>query len=563
MRRVFVSAASNARKWVQGETLLMRRVLVSAASNARKWVQGKALLERNDFMDKTMTALIIMDGFGINPAHEGNAIYQQGTPHLDALKAKYPYTQLGASGMDVGLPDGQMGNSEVGHLNMGAGRIVYQELTRITKDIQDGEFFKKAPLIHALDTAKETGKAVHLMGLLSDGGVHSHNTHLYALLEMCKQRGVKDVYVHCFMDGRDVPPTSGIEYVKELEAKIKEIGVGKIATVEGRYWAMDRDNLWDRVQKAYDAMVLGEGVTAENAEQAVEQSYAKEETDEFIKPTVIMENGKPVATIGEGDSVIFYNFRPDRARQLTRTFIMPDFDGFKRGKGYFHVNFVSMTQYDETFTGLEVVNPPEELTNTLGEYLAKNGKTQLRIAETQKYAHVTFFFNGGVEKPNEGEDRVLIPSSKVATFDLKPEMSAYEVTEKAIECINEKKYDVMILNFANCDMVGHTGVMKAAEKAVETVDICVDKVVSAILANGGRAFVTADHGNADQMIDPKTGAPFTAHTTNPVPFIAVGPEMIGRKLRTGGRLADIAPTMLESMGMAVPAEMTGKSLLEK
>jgi len=514
-------------------------------------------------MDKTMTALVIMDGFGINPAQEGNAIFQQGTPHLDALMAKYPTVQLGASGMDVGLPDGQMGNSEVGHLNIGAGRIVYQELTRITKDIMDGVFFEKAPLVKAMDTAKANGKAVHLMGLLSDGGVHSHNSHLYALLEMCKQRGVKDVFVHCFLDGRDVPPTSGLGFVKELQDKLEEIGVGKIATVMGRYWAMDRDNLWDRVQKAYDAMVLGEGLTAESGVQAVEQSYAKGEKDydEFVVPTVIMEDGKAVATIGEGDSVIFFNFRPDRARQLTRTFIMPDFDGFPRAKGFFPVNFVSMTQYDETFTGLEVVNPPETMENTLGEYLASLGKTQLRIAETQKYAHVTFFFNGGVEKPNDNEDRELIPSSKVATFDMKPEMSAYEVTEKAVEAINSRKYDVMILNFANCDMVGHTGVMDAAKKAVEAVDVCVDKVVSAILANGGRVFVTADHGNADQMVDPATGEPFTAHTTNPVPFIASGEDMVGRKLREGGRLADIAPTMLESMGLPVPADMTGKSLL--
>lgn len=512
-------------------------------------------------MDKTMTALIIMDGFGINPAHEGNAIYQQGTPHLDALMAQYPHTQLGASGMDVGLPDGQMGNSEVGHLNLGAGRIVYQELTRITKDILDGDFFEKKPLIHAMDAAKESGKAVHLMGLLSDGGVHSHNTHLYALLEMCKQRGVRDVYVHCFLDGRDVPPSSGIDYVKQLQDKLNEIGVGKIATVMGRYWAMDRDNLWDRVQRAYDAMALGKGETAASGVEAVEKSYAKDETDEFVAPTVVLANGKPVATINEGDSVIFFNFRPDRARQLTRTFIQPDFDGFERGKGYFHVNFVSMTQYDETFTGLEVVNPPATLENTLGEYLAKLDKTQLRIAETQKYAHVTFFFNGGVEKPNEGEDRVLIPSSKVATFDMKPEMSAYEIAEKAVELINEKKYDVMILNFANCDMVGHTGIMEAAMKAVQAVDDCVDKVVNAILANGGRVFVTADHGNADQMVDPETGEAFTAHTTNPVPFIAIGADMAGKKLREGGRLADIAPTMLTSMGIEVPGEMTGKSLI--
>ncbi len=515
-------------------------------------------------MDKTMTALLIMDGFGLNPAHDGNAIYQAGTPNLDKLLAKYPNTQIGASGMDVGLPDGQMGNSEVGHTNIGAGRIVYQELTRITKDIRDGELFKKAPLMRAMDEAKNSGKALHLMGLLSDGGVHSHNSHLYALVEMAKQRGLKDVYVHCFLDGRDVPPSSGIEYVKELEQKLDEIGVGKIATVMGRYWAMDRDNLWDRVQKAYDAMVLGDGLTAGSGVEAVEQSYSKGETDEFVKPTVVLTDGKPTTTIGEGDSIVFFNFRPDRARQLTRTFIFPDFDGFTRGKGYFHVNFVSMTQYDETFADkLEVVNPPEELTHTMGEYLGELGMTQLRIAETQKYAHVTFFFNGGVEQPYPGEDRILVPSSKVATFDMKPEMSAYEVAEKAIEAINSRKYDVMILNFANCDMVGHTGVMEAAEKAVKVVDECVGKVVEAILQNGGRAFVTADHGNADQMVDPVTNEPFTAHTTNPVPFIAVAPELIGKSLRQGGRLADIAPTMLDSMGIAVPKEMAGESLIVK
>ena len=511
-----------------------------------------------------MTALIIMDGFGLNPSPEGNAIFQEGTPHIDALMAKYPHTRLGASGMDVGLPDGQMGNSEVGHLNIGAGRIVYQELTRITKDIRDGEFFHKKPLVNAMESAKKTGKAVHLMGLLSDGGVHSHNTHLYALLEMCKQQELSEVYIHCFLDGRDVPPSSGIDFVKALEEKIKEIGVGKIATVMGRYWAMDRDNLWNRVQKAYDAMVLGEGeATAGSAEEAVTQSYQKNETDEFVVPTVIMENGKPTGVIQEGDSVIFFNFRPDRARQITRPFIQPDFDGFPRAKGYFPVHYVTMTQYDETFTGLSVVNPPQTLGNTLGEYLASQGKTQLRIAETQKYAHVTFFFNGGVEKPSEGEERVLIPSSKVATFDLKPDMSANEVTEKAIELIHSHKYDLMILNFANCDMVGHTGIMEAARTAVQTVDVCVDKVVRAILEDGGCAFVTADHGNADQMIDPETKEPFTAHTTFPVPFIAVGADMVGKKLREGGRLADIAPTILESMGLPIPVEMTGATLLEK
>lgn len=510
-----------------------------------------------------MTALIIMDGFGINPTQEGNAIFQAGTPHLDELMRLYPHTQIGASGLNVGLPDGQMGNSEVGHLNIGAGRVVYQELTRITKDIEDGAFFHKKPLVKVMEQAAASGKAVHLMGLVSDGGVHSHNTHLYALLAMCKQKGVQKVYVHAFLDGRDVPPTSGLGYIRELSAKIAEIGAGKIATVMGRYWAMDRDNLWDRVQKAYDAMVLGEGLTAQSAQEAVEQSYALGEkgNDEFVLPTVVLESGKPTGMIGPEDGVIFFNFRPDRARQLTRVFIQPDFIGFTRPKGYFPVHFVSMTQYDETFTGLEIVNPPASMDNTLGEYLAGLGKTQLRIAETQKYAHVTFFFNGGVEKPNEGEDRILVPSSRVATFDMNPEMSAFEVAGKAIEAINAKKYDVMILNFANCDMVGHTGIMEAAEEAVKAVDDCVWAVVRAILRNGGRAFVTADHGNADQMVDPQTGEPFTAHTTNPVPLIAVGPEMVGRSLREGGRLCDIAPTMLASMGLPVPAEMTGKNLL--
>ena len=514
-------------------------------------------------MDKTMTALIIMDGFGINPAHEGNAIFQAGTPHLDELMKTYPHTQIGASGLNVGLPDGQMGNSEVGHLNIGAGRIVYQELTRITKDISDGEFFEKAPLCNVMDQAASQGKAIHLMGLLSDGGVHSHNTHLYALLEMCKQHHVKDVYVHCFLDGRDVPPTSGLGFVKELSVKLQEIGVGKIATIMGRYWAMDRDNLWDRVEKAYNAMVLGEGLSADSGEQAVMNSYALGDkgNDEFVLPTVVMENGKPTGMIRPEDGVIFFNFRPDRARQLTRTFIQPDFTGFVRKNGYFHINFVTMTQYDETFTGIDVVNPPESMNNTLGEYLARLGKTQLRIAETQKYAHVTFFFNGGVEKSNAGEDRLLVPSSKVATFDMSPEMSAFEVASKAIEEINAKKHDVMILNFANCDMVGHTGIMEAAEEAVKAVDDCVWAVVRAILRNGGRAFVTADHGNADQMVDPITSEPFTAHTTNPVPFIAIGAEMVGRTLREGGKLCDIAPTMLQSMGLPIPAEMKGKSLL--
>ena len=508
-----------------------------------------------------ITALIIMDGFGINRETRGNAIKAQGTPNLDRLTARFPHTQLGASGMDVGLPDGQMGNSEVGHLNIGAGRIVYQELTRITKDIQDGEFFQKKPLVDAMDKVKENGGSLHLMGLLSDGGVHSHITHLYALVEMAKMRGLQKVYVHCMLDGRDVPPTSGRMYVQQLEDKLREIGVGEIASIQGRYFGMDRDNIWERVELGYNAITLGEGVEETDPVQAVENSYQNNVTDEFMKPTVIMKDGSPVTTVQPGDSIVFFNFRPDRARQLTRTFIMPDFKGFVRKRGFIPVNFVSMTQYDETFTGLSVVNPPETLTNTLGEYLSKLGKTQLRIAETQKYAHVTFFFNGGVEAPNPNEDRVLIESSKVATFDMKPEMSAPEETAKARELIDSGKYDVMILNFANCDMVGHTGVMEAAEKAVEEVDRDVGILVDEILKLGGRAFVTADHGNADQMIDYKTGEPFTAHTTNPVPFIACDEALVGKALRSGGRLADIAPTMLDAMALPVPAEMTGRSLI--
>ena len=514
-------------------------------------------------MSKQLTALIIMDGFGLNNAKDGNAIFAAGTPELDKLMAKFPTTQLGASGMDVGLPDGQMGNSEVGHLNIGAGRIVYQELTRITKDIRDGVFFEKEPLIWAMDSVKENGGNLHLMGLLSDGGVHSHNTHLYALLEMAKQRGLKKVFVHCLLDGRDVPPSSGIEYVKQLVEKMEEIGVGQIATIQGRFWGMDRDNIWDRVEKGYNAIVLGEGVKETCPVQAVQNSYDNGKTDEFVVPVVIEKDGQPLCTVNENDSVIFFNFRPDRARQLTRTFIMPDFNGFERKKGFIPVQFVSMTQYDETFTGLKVVNPPESMKNTLGEYLASLNLSQAHIAETQKYAHVTFFFNGGVEAPNAGEERFLIDSPKVATFDMKPEMSAPEVTEKALELINSGKYDVMILNYANCDMVGHTGIMDAAVTAVKEVDKDVGILVNAILEKGGRAFVTADHGNADQMVDPDTKEAFTAHTTNPVPFIACDNALIGKKLREGGRLADIAPTMLHSMNIAVPAEMSGKSLIEE
>ena len=511
-------------------------------------------------MSKQLTALIIMDGFGINENPVGNAILAAGTPNLDRLMATYPHTLLSASGPDVGLPPGQMGNSEVGHLNIGAGRVVNQELMQITRDIESGVLFEKQPLMRAMDSARERDQALHLIGLLSDGGVHSHITHLFALLDMAKARGLKKVYVHCLLDGRDVPPTSGAGFVRQLQEKLEAIGLGQIATVQGRYWGMDRDNLWDRVKLGYDAMVLGEGVRAHDPVQAVLDSYEEGVTDEFVKPIVIESAKEPVGKITSGDSLIFFNFRPDRMRQLVRSFIQPDFSGFVRENGFLLLQVVTMTQYDETFTGLEIVNPPMEITGTLGEYLASQGKTQIRIAETQKYAHVTFFFNGGVERSNPGEDRILIPSSKVATFDLKPEMSAPEVTEKAAELIASGKYDVMILNFANCDMVGHTGVMEAAVAAVKEVDRDVGRLVDQIIAQGGRVFVTADHGNADQMIDYQSGDPFTAHTSNPVPFIACGPEYIGRQLREGGRLCDIAPTMLKAMGLPIPREMTGVPL---
>ena len=513
-------------------------------------------------MTKKMTALIILDGFGERAEVEGNAIRQAGTPVIDALKAEYPHTVIGASGMDVGLPDGQMGNSEVGHINIGAGRIVYQELTRITKSIQDGDFFEVPEFVDACRKAKRGGGKLHLMGLLSDGGVHSHITHLFALIDMAKRQGLDNVYVHCIMDGRDTPPSSGIEYVKQLMDYMDKVNFGKIATVSGRFWAMDRDKRWDRVQKAYEAIALGEGDTAACPLCAMKNSYANEKTDEFVVPCVIQEDGKPVATVEPGDSMIFFNFRPDRTREITRAFIEKDFDGFERKGGYKPVTFVGMTRYDDTFVNIETAFKPQTLTNTLGEYLAANGKTQLRIAETEKYAHVTFFFNGGVEAPNADEDRVLIPSPKVTTYDLKPDMSANEVCDKAVELIGSGKYDVMILNFANCDMVGHTGVMAAAQEAVKTVDKCVGKVVEAVLATGGAALITADHGNADMMVDPATGEPFTAHTTNKVPFILVDPSRKDAQLREGGRLADLAPTMLQLLGLAKPAEMTGESLIK-
>ena len=501
---------------------------------------------------KKPLVLMILDGFGIAPV-EGNAIAAANKPNLDKIFAENPHTQIGASGMDVGLPDGQMGNSEVGHTNIGAGRIVYQELTRITKSAQDGDMDKNEALLKAMNNAKNNGKALHFMGLLSDGGVHSHNTHLYALLEMAKRVGVEKVFVHCFMDGRDVPPSSGKDYVKELMDKLEEIGVGKIATVMGRYYAMDRDNRWERVEKAYAAMVYGEGEQAECPLCAMQNSYDKEVTDEFVVPTVV----KGAEPISEGDSVIFYNFRPDRAREITRTLVDPDFTGFERKKGFFPLTYVCMTQYDATMPNVEVAYKPESLVNTFGEYISNKGLTQLRIAETEKYAHVTFFFNGGVEKQYPGEDRILVKSPAVATYDLQPEMSAYEVTDKMVEAVKSGKYDALILNYANCDMVGHTGVFEAAVKAVEAVDTCVGRVVEAVKEMGGCVLLTADHGNADKMVD-EDGTPFTAHTTNPVPFCVINHPC---QLREGGRLADIAPTMLKILGLEQPAEMTGESII--
>ncbi len=495
---------------------------------------------------------MILDGFGIAPV-EGNAIAAANKPNLDKIFAENPHTQIGASGLDVGLPDGQMGNSEVGHTNIGAGRIVYQELTRITKSAQEGDMDKNPALLKAMENAKENGKALHLMGLLSDGGVHSHNTHLYALLEMAKRQGLEKVFVHCFMDGRDVPPSSGKDYVKELMEKLDEIGVGKIATVMGRYYAMDRDNRWERVEKAYAAMVYGEGLEADCPLCAMQNSYDNDVTDEFVVPTVV----KGAEPIEAGDSVIFYNFRPDRAREITRTLVDPDFTGFERKKGFFPLTYVCMTQYDATMPNVEVAFHPQTLVNTFGEVISKAGLTQLRIAETEKYAHVTFFFNGGVETTYPGEDRALIPSPKVATYDLKPEMSAYEVTDELLARLDSGKYDVVILNYANCDMVGHTGVFSAAVAAVEAVDTCAGKVIDKVTSMGGIVLLTADHGNADQMVE-ADGSPFTAHTTNPVPFMVIGREC---KLREGGRLADIAPTMLDLMGLPQPAEMDGKTLL--
>ena len=514
-------------------------------------------------METRPVCLLIMDGYGINKETNGNAIYISGSPNVNGYIKNYPSTTLGASGLDVGLPDGQMGNSEVGHLNIGAGRIVYQELTRITKEINDGDFFKNEDLNYAVDTAMAKGKKIHLYGLLSNGGVHSHITHLYGLLELCKRKGAKDVFVHCFMDGRDVSPTSGAEFIKELSEKMKDLGVGKIASVCGRYYAMDRDNRWERVEKAYDMLTLGEGVQTECPVKAVEESYKNGVTDEFILPIKVTENGKPVGLIEEGDSIIFFNFRPDRAREITRAFSEKEFTGFVRKTGFLNPTYICFTRYDATFTNVRIAFKPQSLKNTLGEYLSKKGYTQLRIAETEKYAHVTFFFNGGVEAPNENEQRDLIPSPKVATYDLQPEMSAYEVTDKVLEEIASDKFDVIILNFANCDMVGHTGVLEAAVKAVTTVDTCMKKIIDAVLEKGGSCLITADHGNADKMIA-DDGEPFTAHTTNPVPLVLVSENEKFRNVKLhSGILADIAPTLLTVMGEEIPAEMTGKCLIEK
>ena len=513
-------------------------------------------------MTKPITALIILDGFGCSKDQDFNAIKADGAANISRLWNEYPHTQIAASGMDVGLPTGQMGNSEVGHLNIGAGRIVYQELTRITKAIVDGDFFDNEAFFGAMENCKKHDSALHLMGLLSDGGVHSHNTHLYALVELAKKSGLTKVFVHCFMDGRDVPPSSGKGFVEELDQKLTEIGVGKIATVMGRYYAMDRDNRFERVEKAYAALVNGEGQTASSGEEAMQKSYDKGETDEFVLPTVILENGKPVGNISAKDSVIFFNFRPDRAREITRTLVFDDFDAFPRKKGFFPLYYVCLTQYDKTFGDrVHVAYRPDSLSNTLGAYLAEKGLTQLRIAETEKYAHVTFFFNGGVEAPNVGEDRALIASPKVATYDLQPEMSAFEVADEAVKRVESGKYDMMILNFANPDMVGHTGVMAAATAAVHAVDTCAAKVVDAILKTGGRCIITADHGNCEKMWDECENAPFTAHTTNPVPCILVDNERKNVTLREGGRLSDLAPTLLELLGLPAPKEMTGKSLI--
>ena len=493
-----------------------------------------------------------MDGFGLGPKYPGNAVENTPKPHLENIFKECPGCRLSASGLDVGLPEGQMGNSEVGHTNIGAGRVVFQDLPHISRDIDSGEFFKNPAYLEAMEHCREWGTALHLMGLLSDGGVHSHITHLFALVKMAKEQGLEKVYVHCFLDGRDVPPSSGKSYVEQLQAKLDELGTGRIATVMGRYYAMDRDKRWDRVQRAYDAIALGEGIFEEDPAAAVQKSYDSGVTDEFMEPVVCAKG----AQVRDNDSIIFYNFRPDRAREITRCFVDEDFQDVERKKGFVPVDFVCTTEYDATMPNVTVAYPRQKLENIFGEYISKLGLTQLRIAETEKYAHVTFFFNGGVETVFPGEDRVLIASPKVATYDLQPEMSAYQVTEEAVKRIESGAYDVIILNFANCDMVGHTGVYEAACRAVTAVDECVGRVVEATSRMGGVSLITADHGNAERMAD-EDGEPFTAHTTNLVPF-----EIVGASVRLrDGRLADIAPTMLDLMGLEKPKEMDGETLI--
>ena len=509
---------------------------------------------------KKPTVLLILDGYGERKEKDGNAIALANTPVMDKLKKEFSYVEGQASGLFVGLPDGQMGNSEVGHMNMGAGRIVYQELTRITKAIEDGDFFENKALKEAVEHCKKENTALHFMGLVSSGGVHSHIGHIYGLLELAKRAGLKKVYLHAFLDGRDTPPDSGKSFLMDVEKKMQELGVGEIATISGRYYAMDRDKNYDRVEKAYRAMVDGTGEKASSVEEAIDASYAKKVYDEFVLPTVIEKDGA-VHTVSDGDAMIFFNFRPDRAREICHAFCDDEFNFFNRGARK-KVFFVCFTDYDPTIPNKLVAFEKEEIHNTLGEVVSNLGKNQLRIAETEKYAHVTFFFNGGKEEPYENEDRILVPSPKeVPTYDLKPEMSCYTVTEKLTEAIRSGKYDLVVANFANPDMVGHTGVLSAAIKAIEVVDECMGKVVDAVESMHGNLFILADHGNADIMIDEKTGEPYTAHTTNPVPFILVSDEK--HKLREGGCLADVAPTLLELMGIPQPKEMTGKSLLEK
>ena len=510
-------------------------------------------------MSKKPVVLMILDGYGLNNNCDHNAVCEARTPVMDQLMSQCPYVKGNASGLAVGLPDGQMGNSEVGHLNMGAGRIVYQELTRITKAISDGDFFTVSEFLQAVENCKKNNSALHMWGLVSDGGVHSHIGHIYGLLELAKKNGLEKVFVHCFLDGRDTPPASGKSYVEALEAKMKELGVGKVASVSGRYYAMDRDNRWDRVKRAYDALTKGEGNQAQSATAGIQASYDAEKNDEFVEPFVVTENGAPVAVVEDGDSVIFFNFRPDRARELTRAFCDDEFTGFEREKRL-NLTYVCFTDYDETIKNKLVAFKKESIVNTFGQFLADHNMTQARIAETEKYAHVTFFFNGGVEEPNKGEDRILVPSPKVATYDLQPEMSAPVVCDKLVEAVTSGKYDVIIVNFANPDMVGHTGIEDAAIKAIETVDACVGRTVDAVKEMNGVLFICADHGNAEQLLDYETGEPFTAHTTNPVPFILVNADP-ACKLREGGCLADIAPTLIELMGMEQPKEMTGKSLI--